>query len=222
MGVSADEAKDFVEGETWLVGDEAVDRGLADEVIEEKEEDTENNLFNRFMNRIQNMYGNPYMNQANAAAVPPIANKTKSIETGGNENMAITNVEELKNAYPDLVAQVENAAKDSVKNQGAEAERARIKAIQEIENSIADKTLVNDAKYGENPLTAEQLALKAMQAQAALGNNMLNNLDDDAKDSGSKDVSANPNSGTEDGETDIEAEAMKIAEIFNKTRGGKQ
>ena len=226
MGVSYDEAKGFIEGETWLVGQEAVDKGLADEVIDLDTEDgagAENGLFDRLLARIQGIYGTPAENMprtANTAAVPPIANTT-SIETGGNEEMDIKNLEDLRNAYPEFVAQIENAAKDGVQNQGAEAERARIKAIEEIEASIADKALVNEAKYGENPMTAEQLALKAMQAQAKIGATMLNHMEADAQQSGVDGVEATPNSGAEGGADDAEAELSELANIYKTFKGGK-
>lgn len=44
----------------------------------------------------------------------------------------------------------------------AAQERARLKAIDEIAVNI-DPELVNEAKYGENPMTAEQLAFRAMK-----------------------------------------------------------
>ena len=135
--------------------------------------------------------------------------------------MDIKNLEDLRNAYPEFVAQIENAAKDGVQNQGAEAERARIKAIEEIEASIADKALVNEAKYGENPMTAEQLALKAMQAQAKIGATMLNHMEADTQQSGVDGVEATPNSGAEGGADDAEAELSELANIYKTFKGGK-
>lgn len=173
MGVSFEEAKGFINGETWLTGQEAVDKGLADEVIEEEPEDQPVGFTDKLINKIHNVYG-----QAITAAVPPIADKTESIE--GGTQMEIKNVTDLRDAYPELVAQIESAAvKDA---EGAvEAERNRIKAIEEIENSIADKELVKKAKY-DDPMTAEDLAFKAMKAMAEQNNSMLAKLDESKKD----------------------------------------
>lgn len=63
-------------------------------------------------------------------------------------------------------------------------ERARIKGIEDIQNAIADQKLIAGAKYGDKPLTAEQLALQAMQAQAAIGAKVLADMGADGKDSG--------------------------------------
>ena len=138
--------------------------------------------------------------------------------------MEIKNVADLREAFPDYVAQIEAAAREGAQNEATQSERARIQAIEEIENSIADKKLVNDAKYGENPLTAEQLALKAMKAQAAIGANMLNNLDDDAAESGAEGVGAEPNSGAEGQEEpeNVEEAANKVAELYNQIKGGRK
>ena len=66
-------------------------------------------------------------------------------------------------------------------------------------------------------MTAEQLALAALQAQAQIGANMLNNLEDDTKTSNAAEVPAAPN-GTEE-ETNIEDAAKEIAELVNKMKG---
>lgn len=221
MGVSYEEARHFIDGETWLTGQEAVDKGLADEVIDSGEEyEEEEGLFDRFMKRVQAVYGAPAVNTATPAAVPPIANKNTEDNTGGSEEMAFNSIEELKSAYPEYVAQIEKAARESVQNQSAEAERARIRAIEEIEASIADKKLVNDAKYGENPMTAEQLALKAMQAQAKIGANMLNSMAEDFEASNAGDVSAEP-SGVEETEEEKElAEAKDMINIYKNMKNG--
>ena len=229
MSVTYDEAKSLIESDTWLTGQEAVEKGLADEVVEEEEEDEDDDqdgLFNRIMGRMQSLYNLTPAQMAQtkpaiAAAVPPIADKNKSIE-GGTDEMEIKNVEDLKNTYPEYVAQIENAAGEKVKKQHEEEERERIKAIEAIENSIADKDLVNEAKYGENPMTAEQLAYAAMQKQAAIGTNMLDQMEDDAKESGAESVTATPHGGTESAEEEesVEESAKGIANIYNKIFGG--
>lgn len=229
MGVSYDEAKSLIDGETWLTGQEAIDKGLADELIEEtEEEDPSNSILDKLFAKIQAVYGTPAINnRAIPAAAPPVANKNiQNTTTGGKETMEIKNIAELKAAFPDLVAEVEAAAVDNAKKQGATEERARIQAIEEIENSILDKDLVNEAKYGENPMTAEQLAFKAMQKQAAKGNQMLNNMKNDAAESGAEGVTATPNSGEanpgEDEEHEAENRVKNLVSLFNQRKEGKK
>lgn len=134
--------------------------------------------------------------------------------------MPITNVNELRAAHPDLVAQVENAAR----TEGANQERARIQGIEAIQNAIADQTLINNAKFGENPLTAEQLAFQAMQAQAAIGNTMLNNMVADNNASGVANVVTAPNAGPEvkaAEPVDAKAAADEAVNLFKMMNGGK-
>lgn len=205
MGVSFEEAKGFINGETWLTGQEAVDKGLADEVIEEEPEDEPVGFTDKLINKIHNVYG-----QAITAAVPPIANKTESIK--GGTQMEIKNVTDLKNAYPELVAQIESAAvKDA---EGAvEAERNRIKAIEEIENSIADKELVKKAKYDE-PMTAEDLAFQAMKAMAAQSDSMLAKLDESKEET--EGINAIPAEEEESEEKKEEEQAKNAFSLYAK------
>lgn len=231
MGVSYDEAKHFVEGETWLTGQEAVEKGLADEVIREDEEEEDgekNSLFGRFMQRargtsmLSNLYGIPENNVSFSAAAP-VEDKNK-IER--STDMEIKNIEELRAAFPELLAQAENTAMETGRTAGIAEERARIQGIEAIENAIADKKLVAGAKYGEKPITAEQLALQAMQAQAAIGANILNEMQEDAKESGAEGVAAAPNSGADPAADDAEAAKQAAQDAVNLFKmmknGGKK
>lgn len=135
--------------------------------------------------------------------------------------MPITNVDELRAAHPDLVAQVENAAR----MEGASQERARIQSIEAIQSAVADKTLITNAKFGEKPLTAEQLAFQAMQAQAALGSAMLNNMAADNAASGAANVVTAPNAGPEVNEgtpVDAKAAADEAVNLFKMMTGGNK
>ena len=233
MGVTYDEAKSFVDGETWLTGQQAVDKGLADEVIggEEAEED-EDGLLDRLMARLRASYGGMSINPAAAiaaganpypAAPAPMKDKTNNERS---TDMEIKNLEELRAAFPDLLAQAETAAREEGRAAGVAEERARIQGIEAIENAVADKSLLNAAKFGDAPLTAEQLALQAMQAQAAVGAAVLNDMAADAGASGAAGVPAAPNAGPEadeDGGEDIQAEIKQAVELANTMRnGGKQ
>ena len=103
--------------------------------------------------------------------------------------------------------------------------RARIEAIDSIAASVGDAQLVRDAKYGETPCTAEQLALKAMQKQAALGAKHLKDAKADNDESGAAGVGAAPNGGEEGSENDDKAKVDAIVGLYNSTKsqnGGKK
>ena len=136
--------------------------------------------------------------------------------------MNITTIEELRAGFPDLVAQAETAAREEGRAAGIKEERSRIRGIEAIQNAIADKSLIDGAKYGDKPLTAEQLAFAAMQAQAAIGATVLKNIADDAESSNAESVTSAPNSGPETSaaEKSAEEEVAEIVNIFKKMQNG--
>lgn len=80
-------------------------------------------------------------------------------------------------------------------------------------------------EYGETPCTAEQLALKAMQKQAALGAKHLKDAKADNDESGAAGVGAAPNGGEEGSENDDKAKVDAIVGLYNSTKsqnGGKK
>lgn len=215
MGTTYEEASQFVKGQNWMTGSEAVEKGLADEVITESIE-PKNGLVEKIMNKIYSVYGNPE-NMAITEAVPPVAIKN-NLKEGGNEEMDIKDVTALRAAFPELVAQIESEAMANARKEGTDAERKRIKAIDEIENAIADKNLLTEAKYGDNPMTAEEIAMRALQMQAQTGASVLNALNVDANASGANGVGTLPAEPENKPAEDPVAEAKRIAGIAKNMR----
>lgn len=220
-GRSADEMKRLVDAETWLTGDEAVEAGLADEVISDDgaismslTDDGKHLIVNGVQLSTKGMHnipaGLPVMpaniTRSNAA---PAADDTNLNER--DDQMEIKNLNDLKEAYPDLMEQARAEAFDAGKAEGVAAERARLEGIDTIASTIADKALVHDAMYGDNPLNAEQLALKALQQQAKIGNTMLQNMAADTVDSGVNAVNAVPAQTAEPSAAEMKAAAEKEA-----------
>lgn len=102
--------------------------------------------------------------------------------------MEITSIEQMRDAFPEFVAQVETAAR----NEGAIAERTRIQGIEDIQAAIGDDEMVRNAKFGDSPKNAQELAFAAMKKQAGLGVNMLNKLESDTQNSGAAGVEGTP------------------------------
>lgn len=204
MGVSYNEAKSLIKSETWLTGQEAIDRGLADELIEEEEEDTEENLFNSLIRKLSGSNPGALNCYAMPAAAPQVVNKLPEKE----EEIMANTVEELRAQYPDLVAQIEDAAKEKARVE----ERDRIKGLEEISGVVADKALMEEAKFGESPMTVEELSVMAMKQQSKLQASILKSLEEDAKNSGTGDIKASPKNIEEDEEDDPDKEEEKEAE----------
>lgn len=229
-GRPVEEIKPLVDRETWLTGQDAVEQGFADEVIGEEAvtmkltpdksrlmvngmavaarclgniPDTIQQMTPEEWEQMSTQMGckNPHNN-----SMPPENQDVINTPENGGKEMEIKTVEELRNQFPDFVAQIENAAKNAAHDEGVKAERERIKGIEDIEAAIGDANLVNEAKYGEKPMNAEQLAFAAMKAQAAIGASMLEKMGEDAKNSGAGNVSTNPANMTEEERAKAEEE----------------
>ena len=182
-GQDPEKVKAFMDKETWLTGQEAVEAGFADEVIEP---DVKLNMRMAQNKSFMEVNGLRLSAQWMPTALPDgidieetenIVSNPTAAPSGGNKNIGgndpmINTVDELRAAYPELTAQLENAAQDK----GATAERARLEAIDAIRNGIGNADMVKNAMFGENRITAEQLALQAIQANAAQGAAVLASL----------------------------------------------
>lgn len=227
-----DEINKLMDEESWYVGQEAVDAGFCDSVIEE---DFQNSVFtNKFMvDGVSYSFKN-YMEkfvpdniQKKVQDLSEVTQKetgtffnTKNITKKGNVKMdknemvtpVISDVAGLKAAYPQLCEQI---ASDAVS-----AERERLKAIDEISNGIREDVLMK-AKYDE-PVSAADLALAQMKANNAAGQQFLNNMVAEMQNSGASEVGSEPNTGY-DTESQKKAEkAQKVAGFAAKLKNDKR
>ena len=208
---------------TWMTSEEAVEEGFADEVINKNEpEVTETaNESVYIVNGVpQNLRNLPVpkfrtvLNKTVGAYVPAqmkISNGSGPVDIdhpSSHKEEKSMDIKELKAAYPDLVNEIMEEAKataqtenvEAVKNavdEAIKAERERMKEIDSIAQTIGAE-LVNEAKYGENPMSAKDLAFKAMQDQQAKGNEYLENRSKEIEASGVNDVTASPVGGSEE------------------------
>ena len=219
-GHPADEIKALVDKETWMTGQDAVDRGFATEVIggEDAEPvimklspDKRGLMVNgmavaacclgKIPDTIPQMSAEEWAElstpknggeppQNSANPAPQDSNNTH--KNGGMNEMEIKNIEDLRKAHPDLVNQIENAAHAAGVAEGAKGERERIQSIEGIQNVVGDAEMVKNAKYGENPIDAKELVYNAAMANAMAGGKILAGLVADAEKSGAADVTAVP------------------------------
>jgi len=150
-----------------------------------------------------------------AQAVAPKPQPDANINTKEGEQPMFKNVDELRTAYPDLVKQIEDAAREEGKKQ----ERARIQDIEKISANISPD-LVNKAKF-EEPKDAKDLAFEALQADSKKGQQYLENIKIDSQNSGADDVKGVPTE-QQTAEQQKEAEDQVVENIAagaNKRRG---
>ena len=227
-GIAVEQLRTMMTRETWMVGQEAIDNGFADTLLEGDGPDVSMSADKQVLlvagirHNIKGLHNVPSTIRINSIHAAPAAGNKPTGNGGENrkEDEPMT-LEEMRAQHPDLVAQIEQQAAANAITQ----ERARIEAIDSIAASVGDAQLVRDAKYGENTCTAEQLALKAMQKQAALGAKHLKDAKADNDESGAAGVGAAPNGGEEGSENDDKAKVDAIVGLYNSTKsqnGGKK
>ena len=227
-GQDPDKIKNYMDKETWLTGQEAVDAGFADEVIEPEVKLTMRMAQNKSFMEVGSLRlsahwmptalpdGIDIVQEENTVSNPAAAPSGGNNNNGGLDPM-ITTVDELRAAYPELTAQLENAARTDAMNQGAEQERSRLEAIDAIRNGIGDADLVRNAMFGENRMTAAELALAAIKANAAQGTAVLASLGADAQPAAAVEPAPAPVvEPTPDPNAGLEADLQAIKNVITR------
>lgn len=132
---------------------------------------------------------------------------------------------ELREQYPDLVAEVEAEAKAAVDNTEAinaavQAERTRMQEIDAVAALYTDE-IVKEAKYGEHPCSAQEMTYRAAKAQAQQGNDMLQKLNSDANAANTAAVPAANSAADGEKPEDIAADAKAAVAAYKKDKEGK-
>lgn len=189
-GMSKEEIIGMMGETTYLTGTEAVEKGFADELIEDAEplrlaasaDGTYIFAGGRSIHLAPGMFAPDFIptiegeppagNKADPEAPAPVdANKTPVDPGNHHKEVNSMNLEQLRAEHPELVQEITDAA--------TSAERERIQAIDEIAGCFA-ADMIADAKYA-NHCTAAELAYRAAQAQAKSGNAFLTALNEDNK-----------------------------------------
>lgn len=219
-GKTIDEMRQMMNAETWMTGQQAIDQCFADNII--RGEEVEAKLSADKTVLLVAGIGHDIRGCKHIPSGIPIGSTAASVTASDkNTEKEATHMteKELREQFPDLVASIEAQAAASAQKDAAAAERARIRDIEAIASQIADKSMVDAAKYGETPMTAPQLALEAMKAQAALGAQFLGNLKADAEASNADKVQPEANSGYADnGDPESKLIAGATA-LYNKMKG---
>lgn len=225
-GIEEDAVRNMMSNELWMTGAQAIEKGFADTMLGDNGM-TASLSADKKMLLVAGVRHDVHAFHNIPGSIPvAITGSDAEPVTAGNKNQNQEVIQmtekELRAQYPELVAQIENAAMDRARPEAAAAERKRIQEIESIEAQIADKDLINAAKYGEHPQNAAQLAFEAMKKNAQLGQSFLQNLKSDAEASGSAKVASVPNGGNSD---KGESEAVKVMtnafKAFSAMKGGK-
>lgn len=196
-GKEENEIDQLINAETWFVGQEAVDNGFANTLIQdsnfEVKKEIENNgktlIVNGIKHDVSTFNNMPvdilnikqsFVSQIKDKIVNVIGKKDEQTveaqpdkqiqKIERNEDKMFKTVDELKQACPDLVAQIVKEASSEAVAEAVKNERARIKEIEEIEATIGNDELVSKAKFSdEETMNAKDLAFIAMKNQQTIG-----------------------------------------------------
>lgn len=196
-GMSEDELLQMMSEETYMTGAEAVEHGFADSLLDDAEATPIAASADR---RIIFVSGGRSIHLPQGISAPenipevtpevdatpaPAATNIPEEGSGTEGGHVIMTLEELMTAEPELVEQIRASGNEAAVN----AERQRIADIDQIAG-LYSAEMVNEAKYGQTPCTAQELAYRAAQQAAQAGSAFLTNLEIDAGEGGAQSVGA--------------------------------
>jgi len=245
-GLSKEDVLSMMGKETYMTGEEAVEKGFADELMENSKQlniaasaDKSTLFINGRAMHLPENFSPGFMKDiptVEPAAVLPDAeeiNQNQSAQSDERKvgNTMAKNLEELKAENPELAAQLiaeaQTAASAELSNNAssaAEAERKRLQEIDEV-SALFDEETVRDAKYGDKPCTAQEMTHRAAVKAAKEGKSFMKDVSDDATASGANDVSAsgggnNPDAAGEKTEEQKKADAKaEVQKLLGKKEG---
>ncbi len=227
-GLDQEKVKSMLTKTTWMSAQDAVNNGFADGITDAGQPVTmsiskDRNILvvNGIPMSVKGFMDIPdYIQVCEEVTAGKHPDVIENIQTGGEKHMTL---EELTKQEPELVDQIRNAAIQSAQTDTQQAVSAavsnelnRLKSIDEIAGKIADKALVERAKYGETKMSAADLALEALKLQNDAGQTFLDNMKEDVKNSRAEAITPAPNSNIsaeEQAQKDIMDGAALIAGI---------
>ena len=190
-GKTVDEVAAWMDATSWWTASEAKENGFVDEITEENQAaKIENRNGALFVNSVAvpGAFDNAPEFVRNRAVVADttdggFVNNDPAEKPDGGNDMEFKNADELRKGCPDLVTEIENAAREDARK----TERDRLAAIDEIADAIPDE-MVAEAKYGEKACSAQELAFRAAVDAKKKGHKLLDDTEDDAQTSGANAV----------------------------------
>lgn len=190
-GKTVDEVAAWMDATSWWTASEAKENGFVDEITEENQAaKIENRNGALFVNSVAvpGAFDNAPEFVRNRAVVADttdggFVNNDPAEKPDGGNDMEFKNADELRKGCPDLVTEIENAAREDARK----TERDRLAAIDEIADAIPDD-MVAEAKYGKKACSAQELAFRAAVDAKKKGHKLLDDTEDDAQTSGANAV----------------------------------
>lgn len=211
-GLSEEELLNLMNRETWLTAKEALEKGFVDEIMFDDENKL--NLVATSSQILPRQVVNKIRNEL-------LKKKGEMKNMDESQQANLKNNESISGVQPQDVKSPSNIATKDPKNEDATVkERERLKAIDEIAANI-DPELVNEAKYGSNPMTAEELAFKALKEGKIINSAIFEQAVQANKASGVDGVQAQTIQQKEEKEYDL-TNLKDVNEIFNQFAAASQ
>ena len=231
-GKTLEEVMEIMDDERHLTGREAHEMGLIDELVDETEEEDldiavsadKRTLFVKgHQMRFAAMGELPEgIKVVEAAPAPGSEDGFDNISPDASGNEGGSNpmtLEEFRKENPEAAAALLAEAQADANSAAVQAERQRISDIDAISHLFSDD-VVNAAKYGDNPCTAQEMAYRAALESAKQGSKFMSDVQKDYKDSGAGNVGSAP--GSEDDDKPMtNAEKQAAGEAMAKKLNGK-
>lgn len=192
-GMSQTELLALMNKETWMNAQDALAKGFIDEIMFDEGGQLRAVAFSggemipqQVIDRIRNEFAK--IQTKGAVEGMHVTNQTQTNEP---QSQAASTATAQQAVQPPVQAQVPAPTVTIVQNQqdAIALERERLRAIDAIAANI-DPALVNEAKYGDKPMTAADLALRAMQDGKLINSGLFDSAVAANKASGAPDVKA--------------------------------
>ena len=189
-GRTKDEVTAWMDAESWWTGPQAKENGFADELTDEETGVTYENRggvlfvnsvsmgakFDKAPEFVRNRVKRVVNNQ-------PAGQPGKQQEVHGMDPKdSIKTVDDLREAYPTLVDQIEQAAAKTAAETATKAERARVQGIEDMALP-GSEALAEEAKF-TNPMRASDFAMALAKNAKTQGATYLEQVEKDAQESG--------------------------------------
>ena len=240
-GMELSEIREMMTAETMLTGRSAVNKGLADELLEADDDaDVAVSADHKTLiacgrkmrfaamgelpegiKVVESSPDDGTLTTQQGAETEDGGDKKAPEASGNNKGGIPMTLEELRQSDPEAAEALIAEAQASVSHEDAiRAERQRIAEIDAVA-SLFDAETVNAAKYGENPCTAQEMTYRAAQEMAKQGKTFLAQMKSDYQESGADSVSAAPAS-EEDNKPQTAEDRRAAGKAMSQKLSGKK
>ena len=216
-GKSAEECLDLMKKVTWLRPDEAVEAGFADEAVSPGEEEFEmaacavdaetfELMKESYAHAVENIIALPAKQVSNEQSAVAAEHSTE------NNNEGVNDMDELKNATAEMLEQENPDLVKTIAQRAREAERERLKAIDDLTPDGADyRDMAKDAK--ENGTSAADYFKKVLEKQRAKGAEFVGKRKEELKPAEKIDGGDSGDHDDKDGKDKLDKDAADIAAL---------